>query len=135
MLKLTIPGPPVAKQRARITRRGFAYTPKKTVAYETFIRELFAVNYSDFEPLTGPLEVMVSAFFPIPKGTSKKNRALMEAGTLRRDKRPDADNVLKIITDALNGCAFMDDGQIVQACVEKLYSSTPRLEIEIEVAA
>lgn len=131
MIKLTMPGVPVAKQRARVTRRGFAFTPAKTVHYETYIKELFVIAYPDFEPLTGPVEVNIRAYFLIPKGTSRKNQELIEAGIIRRDKRPDADNIFKIL-DALNGLAYQDDGQIVFASVEKLYSSIPRLEIKIE---
>jgi Holliday junction resolvase RusA-like endonuclease len=131
MIKLTIPGIPIAKQRARVTRRRFAFTPAKTIHYETYIKELFAVNYPKFEPLIGPIEVNIYAYFPIPKGTSRKNQELMEAGVIRRDKRPDADNLLKIL-DALNGLAFRDDSQIVYASIEKRYSHTPRLEIRIK---
>jgi Holliday junction resolvase RusA-like endonuclease len=134
MIKLTIPGLPCAKQRARVTRRGFAFTPAKTVHYETFIRELFAVQYPGFEPLTGPIVLKVWAYFPIPKGTSKRTRELMEGGFIRRDRKPDWDNLGKIVSDALNGMAYADDGQIGAASVEKLYSGRPRLEIEFEKA-
>lgn len=132
MLKLTIPGPPCAKQRTRITRRGFAFTPAKTVHYETFIKELFVINYPDFKPLAGPVEINIAAYFSIPKGTSKRKQELMESGIIRRDKRPDCDNLLKIVADALNQLAYADDGQIACSYIEKLYSRTPRLEIEIE---
>ena len=134
MIKLTIPGVPVAKQRARVTRRGFAFTPAKTVHYETYIQELFAVQYPAFAPLTGPITLRMWAYFPIPKGTSKRTRELMESGFIKRDKRPDYDNVSKAVSDALNGLAYNDDGQIVSASIEKLYSERPRLEIELEKA-
>lgn len=131
-IKLIIPGEPIAKQRARIMRRGFAFTPAKTVHYETYLRELFAIQYPGFEPLTGPIALKIWAYFPIPKGTSKRMKKLMESGFIRRDKRPDWDNLGKAVSDALNGVAYADDGQIAVALVEKLYSRRPRLEIEIE---
>jgi Holliday junction resolvase RusA-like endonuclease len=131
-IKLIVPGEPIAKQRARVTRRGFAFTPAKTVHYETYIRELFATQYPSFEPLIGPVVLKVWAYFPIPKGVSKRTRELMESGLMRRDKRPDWDNIGKAVSDALNGVAYADDGQIGAASIEKLYSSRPRLEIEIE---
>jgi Holliday junction resolvase RusA-like endonuclease len=134
MIKLTIPGVPVAKQRARVTRRGFAFTPSKTVHYETYIQELFAVQYPAFEPLTGPVVLRVWAYFAIPKGTSRKVRQLMENGFIRRDKWPDWDNLGKAVSDALNGLAYGDDGQITSAAIEKLYSDRPRLEVELEEA-
>lgn len=134
MIKLIVPGCPIAKQRARVTRRGFAFTPSKTVHYETYIRELFAVQHPAFEPLTGPIVLKVWAYFPIPKGTSKRTRELMEGGFIRRDKRPDYDNISKAVSDALNGLAYGDDGQIASASIEKLYSERPRLEIELQKA-
>jgi Holliday junction resolvase RusA-like endonuclease len=132
MIKLTIPGVPVAKQRARVTRRGFAFTPAKTVHYETYVRELFAVQYPDFEPLTGPVVLRLWAYFPVPKGTSRRIRQLMESGFIKRDKRPDVDNLLKIFADSMNGLAYADDGQIASASIEKLYSGRPRVEVELE---
>jgi Holliday junction resolvase RusA-like endonuclease len=134
MIKLTIPGPPCAKQRPRVTRRGITFTPEKTINYETYVRELFAVQYPLFDPWAGPIMLKVWAYFPIPKGTSKRTRELMEGGFVRRDRKPDWDNLGKIVSDALNGLAYQDDGQIASAFVEKLYSERPRLEIELERA-
>ena len=37
----------------------------------------------------------------------------------------------KIICDALNGIAYRDDAQIVDALVRKFYSDTPRVIVEI----
>jgi Holliday junction resolvase RusA-like endonuclease len=48
------------------------------------------------------------------------------------EKRPDADNILKLVADALNGVAYDDDKRVVVASVCKLWSSQPRLEITIE---
>ena len=38
ILRFTVPGKPVGKARPRFTRRGFAYTPEKTVRYEAAVR-------------------------------------------------------------------------------------------------
>lgn len=40
-------------------------------------------------------------------------------------KKPDADNVAKIILDALNGIAYLDDKQVVDLGVHKSYNATP----------
>lgn len=132
IISLTIPGPPVGKQRARVTRQGHAYTPAKTVNYETLIRELFAVQYPNHVPWTGPLLMHVTAFFAIPKSTPKKRLGEMEAETVWYPHRIDGDNLWKIIADALNGLAYVDDGQLVDGRVLKYYSPRPRVEIEIE---
>lgn len=135
MLNLTIPGPPVGKQRPRICRAGHAFTPAKTVNYETLIKELFAVKYPNHTPWTGPLLLHVTAFFAIPKSTAKKRVAEMESERVWYPHRIDGDNLWKIIADALNGLAYMDDGQLVDGRVLKYYSPRPRVEIELEELA
>jgi Holliday junction resolvase RusA-like endonuclease len=131
MIKLTIPGEPCAKQRPRTTKQGHTYTPQKTVNYETLVRELYILqNFR--QQLEGELVMTVRAYFTIPKSASKKKAADMVGGRIRPTKRPDWDNVGKIISDALNGLAYHDDSQIVTATVEKWYSAEPRVEVEIQ---
>lgn len=130
MIKLTIPGEPVAKGRPRVTRYG-TYTPEKTKNYETLVKELYFVEHGQ-TLLDGELSIDIKAYFRIPKSASKKRKRLMASGDMRPVKRPDWDNVGKIVTDALNGVAYDDDSQIVSASVEKYYSEEPRTEIKIE---
>ena len=48
-------------------------------------------------------------------------------------KKPDIDNIVKVVLDAMNKFAFKDDTQIVKLEVEKLYSnSEEKLVIQIE---
>lgn len=131
MIELMIPGKPMGKQRPRVMRNGITYTPKETVNYETLIKQLFAVggHVGIFE---GPLKMRVKAYFEISKSTPKKNIPLMIQGQIRPTKKPDMDNIIKIIADALNGIAYHDDSQIVQAYVEKFYDIKPRAEIQID---
>ncbi len=130
MIKLTIPGEPVAKGRPRVTRYG-TYTPEKTKNYETLVKELYFMEHGQ-TLLEGELSIDIKAYFRIPKSASKKRKRLMASGDMRPVKRPDWDNVGKIVTDALNGVAYDDDSQIVSATVEKYYSEEPRTEIKIE---
>lgn len=129
MIRFEVPGEPVAKARPRITRYG-AYTPEKTKNYETLVKELFAIKHGQ-TLLEGELGIKLKLFFKIPKSTSKKRKKLMEDKELRPIKRPDLDNCLKSITDALNGLAYKDDSQIVSATIEKYYSEKPRAEVNI----
>jgi Holliday junction resolvase RusA-like endonuclease len=129
MIRITIPGEPVAKARPRVTKWG-TYTPDKTKNYETLVKELFFIEHGQIL-LDGPLDVEIKAFFKIPKSTSKKKRYEMVQGILRPIKKPDVDNVIKSITDALNDLAYLDDKQIVKVTTEKLYSEEPRVEVEI----
>ena len=126
---LTIPGNPMGKQRPRVCKFG-TYTPKETVNYETLVREMYIIgNYG--KQLEGALEMIVDAHFPIPKVTSKKKREQMSDYGILPTKKPDCDNILKIIADALNGLAYHDDSQIVTAQVTKVYSDYPKVVVTI----
>ena len=129
-------GEPVGKGRPRFsTKGGFprAYTPAKTESYQKSIKAEYLENYIPllFAPNT-PLLIIVNAFMPIPKSTSKKNRISMLEGHIRPMKKPDADNILKAAMDALNGVAYEDDKQLVSTSCNKWYSEVPRTEIIIE---
>lgn len=106
-----------------------SFTPDKTVFYEQLVRAEFVIGGN--KKLDGELVMKVKAFFAIPKSASHKKAALMECGVIRPTKKPDADNILKIVADALNKVAYDDDSQIVSASVEKYYSNQPRVEVEI----
>ena len=128
MIKLTIPGEPCAKQRPRTTKQGHTYTPQKTVNYETLVRQLY-ITQNFRKQLEGALKMTVRAYFAIPKSDSNKKAYQKSIGIIRPTKRPDWDNVGKVISDALNGLAYHDDSQIVSATVEKWYSLEPRVEV------
>ena len=130
MIKLIIPGPPCAKQRPKVYGR-HAVTPEKTVNYETLVKQLYIVEHHN-KKLEGPLKMTVTAFFEIPKSQSEKNKRLMRMGQIRPTKKPDWDNIGKIVSDALNGLAYHDDSGIVDADVHKWYSDNPRVEVEIQ---
>ena len=55
-------------------------------------------------------------------------------GIIRPTKKPDADNVLKVVADSLNHIAYKDDSQIVDAYVRKFYCEKPRIEVTIRPA-
>ena len=55
----------------------------------------------------------------------------MERGFELPTKKPDTDNIAKIILDSLNGIAYHDDAQIVRLTVQKSYSREPRVLVEI----
>lgn len=130
-ISLTIPGKPFGKQRPRVLKNGITYTPKETVNYETLIKELYIIQHFR-KQLEGPVRMYIKAYFPIPKSVSKRKKEEMIAGKIRPVKKPDMDNIIKIIADALNGLAYRDDSQIVECTIEKYFSDEERVEIEIE---
>jgi Holliday junction resolvase RusA-like endonuclease len=140
MIRFEVPGEPVAKSRPRIYTNKFTglahgVTPAKTVNYEnlvkTYAQEAMGENcqvYFDGEAL----RMWVTAYFGIPKSTPKKKTVLMAQGTIRPTKKPDADNIGKIVADALNGICYKDDSQIVTFVVEKRYALIPKVTVSIQ---
>ncbi|HET8685637.1 MAG TPA: RusA family crossover junction endodeoxyribonuclease [Methanosarcina sp.] len=133
-MKIIIQGDPVAKGRPKFARRGSfiaTYTPAKTRKHEDIIRQAGIESMNGLEPLLVPLRVVIECFMPIPKSISKKDRQGMIDGTICHTKRPDLDNLAKVI-DGLNGIVWKDDSQIVRLVVTKRYAENPRTEILIE---
>ena len=52
---------------------------------------------------------------------------------IRPTKKPDWDNIGKIVCDSLNLVAYHDDSAVVDAQVRKFYSETPRVDVMIKV--
>ena len=129
--KIVIDGEPKGKARPRITKTGHAYTPKSTHDYEKLIALAFKNKYKNVEPTRRSLKVIMTAYFKMPKSWSKKKCELALKGEIRPTKKPDADNIGKMV-DALNGIAWHDDSQIVEHTIIKWYSDEPRLEIKVE---
>ena len=131
-VSFTVPGQPVAKGRPKFARQGGfvrAYTPEKTANYETLVKLAAGEAMAGESPLQGPLSLMLRLYVQIPKSTTKRDRARIEAGGFYPTKKPDVDNVLKTVTDAMNGIVYGDDAQIVTVTVTKAYADTPRAEV------
>ena len=129
--KLVIPGKPLGKQRPRVLKTGIAYTPKETVNYETFVKTLYLEQHAGKKPFEGPVSMLISAFYQIPKSASKRRREAMARHLIPPTTRPDLDNIAKIIMDALAGIAYEDDKQITSCSINKLYSDEPKVIVNI----
>lgn len=135
-ITFTIPGQPKGKQRPKVTVQGsyaHAYTPKETTNYENYVKVMYQIN-KDRVFLEGAIKAEITAYFPIPKSTSKKNRALMLAGIVKYTKKVDCDNLAKIVLDSLNGIAYKDDAQVYELSVRKLYDEKPRVVVTLTEA-
>lgn len=143
----TVKGPPVftddgvprAKGRARAVPGQHPdgelfvrlVTPSDTRAAENAIRAAFRARFPEHRPWTGPVLLRFTAVFETPKSF---NRALKEAakrGTLMATRKPDKDNIEKLIVDALNGVCFVDDAQVMGGGMKR-YGSPARLEVSFE---
>lgn len=123
--EFVIPGNPRGKERPRVERNRYtgkvvARTPDKTVAYEELIRYRYKKSFPFFE---GAVRMEILALYEIPKSTTKKNASLMAKGVIKPTKKPDCDNIVKIICDALNHVAYKDDSQVTDVYVTKRYTA------------
>jgi Holliday junction resolvase RusA-like endonuclease len=81
--------------------------------------------------LEGQIEAFIQAFFSIPKSASQVKKAKMLSGDIRPTKKPDWDNIGKVVCDALNNLAYGDDSHVVSGTVYKWYSEEPRIVVEL----
>lgn len=136
-IKFSIPGQPFGKQRPRVVSRGTfskAYTPKETVSYENLVKLMYSqAAKGKMFPDGTMLDVRIIAYYDIPKSTSKKKRKEMLEHKIRPAKKPDWDNIGKIVCDSLNLVAYHDDSAVVDAQVRKFYSENPRVDVTIRV--
>lgn len=117
------------KARPRICR-GHAFTPKETVQYENLVRECY--KQQDGRYLEGSVRALIIAYYKIPKSYSKKRVQAIREGLEKPRKKPDADNIGKIILDSLNGIAYKDDAYIADFRVIKEYTEeNERIEFEL----
>lgn len=130
-MELIIPGDPMGKQRPKFNRwLKTARTPEKTVNYETYVKELYVNNRLPM--LEGYISADITAYYKIPKSTSNKKKLLMASNEILPDKKPDVDNIAKIICDSLNGIAYADDKQIVSLSIKKFYSEQPKVIVQLK---
>ena len=119
---LTIPGPATGKGRPRFNRTtGHAVTPAKTRIAENRVYLAWQDAGSPRLP-DGPVYMTVEIVMARPQGHWNSKGDLNAAGkrSCWPTKKPDLDNVAKLIADSLNGCAFRDDAQIVRSnCIKR----------------
>lgn len=126
------------KQRPRVFRNKYTgrtqtITPQATVDYENKVKASFyeACDGEKFF-LTGAVQMTVNVYVAIAKSTPKKTREKMLTGELKPITRTgDLDNLFKAISDALNGVAYDDDSQIIDATIRKFYGEQAKAEITV----
>ena len=134
VLSFDIPGSPIGQGRPKfstINGHAKAYDPEKSRNYKAYVRMLAtqAMQETGFERIDGPCNLVIQAYFEVPKSKSKKFREAALADQERPTKKPDLSNIVKGIEDALNGLAYKDDSSIVYLCVTKYYSDVARVEV------
>ncbi len=133
MYEFEVEGNIVGKQRPRVNMyTGNVYTPNKTKDYEEWIKQSFFLKYPKFEILENRVSIEIIAYLKIPKNTSKFKTNEMLENKISPLKKPDIDNIGKIVLDALNKYVIKDDIQVSKINIEKKYSEEEKLYIKIE---
>jgi Holliday junction resolvase RusA-like endonuclease len=107
-----VPGDPRPKERPRFHEREYTYTPRETQRAEHTVKVV--ARSAKVKPIQGPVSIELR-FFRATK------------------RRCDWDNLAKLVCDALNGIAWKDDSQIVDARIVKGHDAgSPRTEVVVQ---
>ena len=134
-LKVIVPGTPKGKDRPRANfYQKRIFTPKATTDYEEEVAKAWFNSNYDAYFNNEPLRVNITAFFKIPTSYTKKRVQAIYNGSESVTKKPDIDNIIKIILDGLNGVAYSDDKQVIEVAGFKKYiidGTDERVEVEL----
>lgn len=124
---------PIGKQRPRYSSKTKRmYTPTKTISFEEKIQWTFKGKYNVAEqPSTKPFKAKIVAVFKPNDSLSKKKKEEL-LYKIDYPKKPDADNIAKIVLDSLNGLAYKDDSQVTELLVLKDYGKEDKVIVELE---
>ncbi len=127
MIKFFVHGIPKPKARARTVRNKHtgeihSFTPDTTASWEQSVL-IQALEHKPDHPLDEPLGMGLQFDLPRPKSLSKKRQW--------PSVKPDLDNLVKAIQDALNGVYYVDDSRICEMVIRKRYGPNPGVEISL----
>lgn len=121
------------KERPRTNfHTGAIYTPSKTLKREKYIAQQFALQNIGWGISDGPVSIEIEIEVNVPVNARKKDKEDMKKGLIYPIKKPDVDNVAKLVLDGLQGVAFDDDYQVVELKVRKKYGEEKKLKIVVE---
>lgn len=139
MIAFTVPGPPKPLQRARVGRMGAharMYDPEANTTNKATVglhgkqaMEKWA-RLGNGGLLIGPLQLDVTFYIEKPKSKIRKNSDPFPYP----DSKPDLDNCIKLVCDALNGIVWKDDCQVVGIAASKAWAPAtgPYTDIRID---
>ena len=129
-----VEGNPKGKGRPRFSRVGNftkVYTDKQTLTYEAMIATFAKQAMGGTELIKTPVSVFLYVRLPVPQSYPKKRRDACLSGLEKPCKKPDIDNIAKTYLDAMNGVIFVDDTQVIDLHVKKLYSVVAGVDVMV----
>jgi Holliday junction resolvase RusA-like endonuclease len=124
-MRIIIEGKPIPKKNT-LFGRGKGYNSQKKLMDD--IRLIIKSQWTG-KLIEGAVRLKIIYFMPIPSSYSKKKQAAVD-GTFHI-KRPDEDNLTKLIKDCMSGIVYKDDSQVASAHYDKIYDKNPRTEIYV----
>ena len=131
LIDFVIEGKPKPLQRHRATRRGIMYDPSKKDKADFLTR---CLEFAPKTPLEGALWIELVFSMPRPKShyrTGKNAGKLKDDSPTMHTKKPDLDNLVKFVCDAIDRKFYLDDSQITRIQAVKIYAEHPSTEITI----
>lgn len=123
---------PAASHIGGVYRR---FDPPKCREYKAKVRESLYLQcppkLNGGAVYSGAVAIEVKEFRAMPSSWNKAKRLDALAGRIKPVSKPDTDNILKIVKDALNGVLWKDDAQVVSDKIEKVYAVMPRLKVKV----
>ena len=119
--------PPTPQNRPRVTRN---------VTYDTSVKDKkdflkSVLTQLPKEPLNEALIMQVKFYFKRPKSHYNSKGKLKMIAPTQHTKKPDIDNLLKFVLDALNKHLYVDDSQVVSLTGKKFYADKEGIEISV----
>lgn len=135
MITLKVSGNADSKKRQRFDpRTKRAYSPPSNIVSENDVRAIWREAGEPRAPEDCALGLAVKIEVVRPKGHLKTNGELSAEGLrhpVPRNKKPDLDNAVKLIMDALNSRAYRDDVMIARVYAERIWGEWPQTTIKI----
>ena len=119
-------GVPKAQPRVKAFVRGGhagVYTPDSAESWKQAVR-LEATTNAPESLLAHPVRVELDFFLPRPKAHLKRDGSLKANQPIWHCKKPDLDNLIKAVTDAITDTQriWLDDSQICTVSATKTYA-------------
>lgn len=134
-IELLVAGKTATKQRQRFDPRSRrAYSPPSNIIGENDVRAVWREAGAPRIEDDAAISIEILIVVPRPSSHFKQNGDLSAQGLrhpIPRNKKPDLDNALKLVMDALNTRAYKDDVQIARAMVERRWGEWPITTIRL----
>ena len=127
----------VGKERPRFSKISkCAYTPSKTKEFERLVKShaRYYMKFKNREMCCAktPVSMNLTIHRKVPDSWSEKRKMDAINGVIRPTVTPDFDNIIKAVTDALQGVFFEDDKQVVEFHYYDWYGSYDTIETDFK---